>query len=54
MTYANNAVFTDQLDLLVLNGSDRVALSIGGDVTQVTNVADLIGGSTVGLAEGVD
>lgn len=54
MTYANNAVFTDQLDKLVLNGPDRVTLRIGGDVAQVTNVADLIGGSTVGLTKGVD
>lgn len=54
MTYANNAVFTDQLDKLVLGEPDRVALSVGGDVAQVTNVADLIGRSTVGLTKGVD
>lgn len=53
-TYAQNALGTDQLDKLVLNGAVGVALSISLEVTKVTNVTVGISGSTVGLAEGVD
>lgn len=54
MTYAKNALSTDQLDELVLHGTGGIALSIGLEVAQVTDVTLGIGGSTVGLAEGVD
>lgn len=40
--------------MLVLDRALGVALGISGDVSQVTNVAVLIGGSTVGLVVGVD
>lgn len=53
-TYAKNALGTDQLDQLVGLGANGVALGIGGEVAQVTDVTLLIGGSAVGLAEGVD
>lgn len=53
-TYAQNALGTDQLDKLVLNGAVGIALGIGLEVTKVTNVTVGISGSTVGLAEGVD
>lgn len=52
-TYAQDALRTNDLDQLVLDGTDGVTLGIGLDVAQVTNVTDLIGGSTVSLAEGV-
>jgi hypothetical protein len=53
-TYANNGVGANQLDLGVLDGALGVTLSIGVDVAEITNVTGLIGGSTVGLAVGVD
>lgn len=53
-TYAKYALGTDQLNKLVLLGADGVTLSIGLEVAQVTDVAVLILGSTVLLAEGVD
>ena len=53
-TYSENALGTDQLDELVRGRTNSVALGIGLEVAQVTNVALLIAGSTVGLAEGVD
>lgn len=54
VTYAQNALGTDQLDQLVLLGADGVALCIGLEVTEVTDVAHLIFRGTVGLGEGVD
>lgn len=54
MTYANDGFGTNQLDMLVLNAALGVALSIGLDVAQVTNVAGGIGRSTVGLVVRVD
>lgn len=51
---ANDAVGADQLDQVVGNGALGVALSISVDVAEIANVADLIGGSTVVLAEGVE
>lgn len=53
-TYANNALGTNQLDQLVCNGSLCVALTVSLEVTQVTDVALFILGSTVGLVVGVD
>lgn len=44
----------NQLDKAVSDGALGNALAIGLDVAEVTDVAGLIGGSTVGLAEGVD
>lgn len=54
LTYANNRLGANQLDVLVLDRALGVTLGIGGDVAKVTNVAGLIGGSTVGLVVGVD
>lgn len=53
-TYAQNTLGTNQLNKPVLHGADGVTLGIGLDVTKVTDVALLVVGSTVGLAEGVD
>lgn len=54
ITYANDGLGANQLDVLVLNAALGVALGIGLDVAQVTNVAGLVGGSTVGLVVRVD
>jgi tetrahydromethanopterin S-methyltransferase subunit F len=53
-TYAQNTLGTEELHKGVGLGADGVTLSIGAEVAQVTNVADLILGSTMGLAEGVE
>jgi len=53
-TYANNTLWADQLDELVLNGANTVALSIGLEVAKVTNMADLIGRSAMCLSVWVD
>lgn len=37
-TYANDALLADQLDELVLNRASRVALGVGLEVAQVTDV----------------
>lgn len=44
----------DQLDERVLNGTLGVALGVGLDVAEVTNVAVLVRGRAVVLAVGVD
>lgn len=54
ITYTQDALGADQLDELVLHRADGVALSVGLEVTKVTDVADFILGGTVGLAEGVE
>lgn len=54
LTYANNRLRANQLDVLVLDRALGVTLTISSDVAKVTNVAVLIGGSTVGLVVGVD
>jgi hypothetical protein len=54
LTYTDDGLRADQLDVLVLNAALGVALGIGLDVAQVTNVADLVRGSTVGLVVRVD
>jgi hypothetical protein len=53
-TYANNALSANQLDQLISVASLGVALTISLEVAQVTNVALLILGRTVGLVLGVD
>lgn len=52
--YSDDALSTDELHKLVFHRAFGIALTIGGDVSQVANVAVLIFGSTVFLAEGVD
>jgi hypothetical protein len=47
-------VGADQLDEAVLNASLGNTVAVGLDVSQVTDVAVLVGGSTVGLSEGVE
>lgn len=41
-TYADNALRTDQLDEAVLDRALGVALGIGRDVTEITDVAGLV------------
>jgi|SRR5687767_2904628 hypothetical protein len=53
-TYANDAVGTNELDEVVGHGALGVALTISLDVAEITDMASLIGGSTVGLAVRVD
>jgi len=53
-TYANNALGSDELDQLVLMAALSIALAVGLVVAQVTDVAFLVVGSTVGLVLGVD
>jgi hypothetical protein len=53
-TYANDALGTDELDQLVLDGALGVTLTVGLEVTKVTDVALLVVGGTVGLVVGVD
>ena len=53
-TYANDAVGADQLDERVGDGALGVALGVGLDVAEVTDVTVVVGGGTVGLAVGVD
>lgn len=51
---ADDALGANQLDEGVLDGALGVALAVGLDVAQVTDVAGLVGRGTVGLAVGVD
>ena len=51
---AEDALGTDQLDELVADRALGVALAVSLEVAQVTDVALLILGGTVGLAVGVD
>jgi len=51
---AENAVWTDQLDELVSDGALSVALTVGLEVAQVTNVTLGVGWSAVLLAVWVD
>lgn len=53
-SYTDDALRSNELDELVLNGSYSVSLAIGLEVAQVTNVAFLVLRSAVGLGEGVD
>lgn len=54
VTYANDALGANELDQLVLNAALGVTLAIGLEVTEVTNVALLVAGGTVGLVVRVD
>jgi hypothetical protein len=51
---AENTLRADQLDELVADGALGIALTVGLEVAQVTNVALLVLGGTVGLAVRVD
>lgn len=51
---ADDGLGTNELDKLVGDGANGVALGVGLEVTKVTDVAVLVGGSTVALAVGVD
>ena len=53
-TYANNAIWADELDQLVSGGANRVALGVGAEVSEIANVALLVGWGTVVLAARVD
>lgn len=53
-TYANNALRANQLDQLIIDAALGIALAVSLEVTQVTNVALIIFGSTMGLVVGVD
>lgn len=53
-TYADDAVRSNDLDKLVSHAALGVTLAIRVDVAQVTNVALLVSGSTVGLAVRVE
>lgn len=51
---AQHVLLANQLDELVLDGADGVALRVGLNVAQVADVALGVGGRAVGLGEGVD
>jgi hypothetical protein len=51
---ANNALGANQLDQLVSDAALGIALAVSLEVTQVTDVALVVLGSTVGLVVGVD
>lgn len=53
-TYTNDRLGSNQLDVLILDSALGVALAISLDVAQVTNVANRVRRSTVGLVVGVD
>lgn len=53
-TYANDRLGANQLDELVLDTALGIALSIGLNVAQVTDVADLVDAVTMGLVVRVD
>lgn len=54
LTHPKDALFADQLDQFVLDRTNCIALSIGSDVTQVTNVTVSIGRSAMRLRERID
>ena len=51
---SKNALRADQLDELVGNGALGVALAVGLEIAQVTNVTLVVSGCTVSLAVWVD
>lgn len=53
-TYANDALRADQLDQLICDRALAIPLAVGLEVSKITNMAVLVGGRSVGLAEGVD
>lgn len=54
IAYAENGLNTNQLDKLVLLGTDGIAFLISCEVSEVTDVTISIIGTTVLLAVGVD
>lgn len=52
--YADDAVGANELDVAVRDGALGVTRGVSVDVAEITNVAGLVGGSTVCLAVGVD
>ena len=54
VTYANDALGADELDQLVLDAALGITLTIGLEVTEITDVALLLVGGTVGLVVRVD
>jgi hypothetical protein len=54
VTYADDALRTDELDQLVLNGALGVTLAISLEVAEVTDMTDLSGAVTVRGSVGVD
>ena len=53
-TYADDALGANQLNQGVGDGALGVALAIGLEVTEITDVADIVGTVAVVLAVGVD
>ena len=53
-TYTKNALFANQLDVLVGDAAFAVSLSIGFEVAKITNVTFGVFRCTVFLAKGVD
>jgi len=51
---AQHALLSDQLDEAVLDAALAIAVAVGCKVSEVADVADLIGWCTVCLAEGVE
>lgn len=54
VTYANDALLANKLDQAILDGSLAIALTIGLEVAEVTDMTLAIGWGTVRLAERVD
>lgn len=50
----NDAVGPDELELSIGTVEGGLARGIGGDIAEITGVADLSGGGTVGQAMGVE
>lgn len=51
---SDDALWTDQLDVLVSDGALAVALAVGLEVAEVTNVTLSVGGSAMLFAVWVD
>jgi hypothetical protein len=54
ISHANNALWPNQLDESILDRTRGIALGVGLNVAQVTDMTFLIFGSTVGLIVWVD
>jgi hypothetical protein len=54
VTYSEHTLLSNQLDERILHGANRVALRVGGDVAEISDMALRVAGSTVILGEGVD
>lgn len=53
-THSNDTMGSNELDVLVLHGALGIALAIRLEVSKVTDMTSLIGGSAVGFAMWVD